>query len=93
MLQLDKYQQSEIIRHIQDVYTNYDAQMYTWKTRMERIYKEVATFEEPRKNPRDPTFKVNKCHEVENKILPKIVARNPKRQVSYKDNAVLNMAE
>lgn len=51
---------------------------------MEKIYKSVSSFENTKVNQWDTTFKVNKAHEIENKILPRILARDPKWIVSYK---------
>lgn len=50
---------------------------------MERIYKAVNSFETEAVEG-ETRFKVNKAHEIENKILPRIIANNPKPIVSYK---------
>lgn len=83
MLRLTQQQQQEVIRHIQDVFTNYEEQTSEWRERMTAIYKWVTTFKEPKLQPRETGFKVNKMHEYENRMLPRIMSKQPKPIVSY----------
>ena len=61
---------------------------------MERIYKGVSSFTGVRndKKPWETTFKVNKAHEIENKVLPRIISRSPKWIVGYKSEEILDEA-
>jgi hypothetical protein len=42
---------------------------------MKRIYTAVSGFEDVKREKRHTAFKVNKCFEAENKILPKLMAK------------------
>lgn len=59
-LSLTPTQQARIVNHVRDVATDYEQQMTAWKERMTKVYKNIATFEADKQNPRDSTFKVNK---------------------------------
>lgn len=54
---------------------------------MTDIYENVRTFKEERQKDRQTQFKVNKAFEVENKVLPRIIANNPKRLVSIRKDS------
>lgn len=56
------------------------------KSKLVEIYKEYSTFETPKKYDWSTTFKVNKMHEIVEKITPRIIGRNPKWIVSRKAN-------
>ncbi|MFK5281873.1 hypothetical protein ACI3PL_20185, partial [Lacticaseibacillus paracasei] len=80
---INQAKQSEVVRHIQDTFSNYETQSQQRRDRMTRIYKSVSTFDNQRLQPRETTFKVNKAHEIENRILPRIMSKQPKPIVSY----------
>lgn len=82
-MKLTQNQQNDIIQHISECFRDYDRQSQSWRSRMERIYKSVNSFETEAVEG-ETRFKVNKAHEIENKILPRIIANNPKPIVSYK---------
>ena len=82
-MKLSRQQQNDIIKHISECFRDYDQQSLTWRGRMERIYKAVNSFEAEAVEG-ETRFKVNKAHEIENKILTRIIAKNPKPIVSYK---------
>jgi hypothetical protein len=52
------------------------------------IYQEYSTFVMPKKAAWDTTFKVNKAHEVVNKVLPRIMTKSPKWLVSNKPDMI-----
>jgi hypothetical protein len=91
MLKLTIEQQARVIDHIRETFTNYEDSMASYRERMERIYKGVSSFLGVRneRRPRETTFKVNKAHEIENKVLPRIISRDPKWLVSYKASDML----
>lgn len=78
MLKLTDEQKREIIAHVADTYTTYDNLMWPRKERMMRVDEACKTFVYDKKNKWSTSFKVNKCHEVENKVVPRIIANNPK---------------
>lgn len=86
-------QQQAIIQHIDSCYNEYKDLLKPYYERLVDIYKELNTFANPKLNPRDPTFKVNKAHEVVNKILPRIISRNPKWIVSSKPEAIVDVMD
>ena len=51
---------------------------------MQKVYEAITTFEEHKNNEWDTTFKVNKTFEIENKVLPRLIANKPKRLVSIR---------
>ncbi len=82
-MKINQAKQTEVVRHIQDTFSNYETQTQVRRDRMTRIYKSVSTFDNQRLQPRETTFKVNKAHEIENRILPRIMSKQPKPIVSY----------
>lgn len=82
-LKLSDNKQADIIRHISETYIKYESQLLQRKSDMTEIYNGIRKFKEPRINPRDTTFKVNKLSEIENRILPRIMSKKPKPIVSY----------
>lgn len=77
-------QQQEAVLHINDSFDQYKRLLDPYYTRLLSVYKELNTFNIPKGADRSTTFKVNKMHEVSNKIIPRIVSRNPKRIVNIK---------
>lgn len=94
MLKLNFAKQARVIEHIKDTFTDYEASLQWYRERMERIYKGVSSFTGVRndKKPWETTFKVNKAHEIENKVLPRIISRSPKWIVGYKSEEILDEA-
>lgn len=82
-LKLTDVKQSDVITHISETYIKYESQLLQRKSDMTEIYNGIRKFKEPRINPRDTTFKVNKLSEIENRILPRIMSKKPKPIVSY----------
>lgn len=83
-LKLEQQEQVEVIGHVTRMSNFYDNQMSTYKDKMLDIYQSVTTFTQERRAQWQTTFKVNKPHEVVNKILPRVMARNPRWLVSFK---------
>jgi len=54
----------------------------THKDKLVDIYKEYSTFSTEKKNDWGTTFKVNKAHEVIEKVLPRFIGKSPKWIVS-----------
>jgi hypothetical protein len=85
-LKLSKDQQEDILAYVGKTYESWSKQLQNYKKRMENVYDAVTTFVEPKANARDTQFKVNKLFEAENKVLPRIIANNPKWIVSLKSD-------
>jgi hypothetical protein len=80
--------QAELAMMVNDAYKNYKQLLQPFHQRLLDVYKELNTFNFPKKADWSTTFKVNKLHEVSNKILPRIVSRNPKWIVSVKPDLI-----
>ena len=80
---LSQAKQVEIVQHIRDTFNRYDMQTALWRERMANIYNEVSTFKSKTTAPRQTDFKINKLHEIENRILPRIMSKKPKPIVQY----------
>ena len=86
-------QQQDIVLHVADTYKQYKELLQPYYDRLLGVYKELNSFIYPKKADWSTTFKVNKMHEVSNKILPRIVSRNPKWLVSVKPDYVNKQQE
>lgn len=90
MLKLTQEQQNKIVLHVRETFSDYETKSQNWRDRMTRIYKWVTTFRTLWQS-RETGFKVNKLHEIENRILPRIMSKNPKPIVTYqKDDYITN---
>lgn len=81
-------QQQKAVMLVSDTFKQYKDLLQPYHDRLLAVYTELNTFRYPKRAERSTTFKVNKMHEVSNKILPRIVSRNPKWIVSYKPDLV-----
>lgn len=82
--------QAELAMMISKTYENYKELLQPFHERLLEVYKELNTFKYPKKADRSTTFKVNKLHEISNKILPRIVSRSPKWIVAVKPDLITN---
>jgi hypothetical protein len=73
-MKLNPTQQYDIVRHVSQTFSSYDDRLSTWKDRMNAIWEEINTFETKTNDKRKPTFKVNKAHEITNKVVAKIMS-------------------
>lgn len=81
-LNLTEEQQREILLHIIDTKKAYKDAMSSYMERMKKIHEEASTFTGKKEVTWHTNFKVNKLHEIVNKVLPKLIANNPKWIVS-----------
>ena len=88
MIKPTQEQQQKAVMMVSNTFEQYQELLQPYHNRMLAIYKELNTFTYPKKADWSTTFKVNKMHEVSNKILPRIVSRNPKWLVSFKPDLV-----
>lgn len=83
-ISLNQEQQQRATLYVRDSFSSYDELMKSKREDWLRIYKAVSTFREEKKADWQTQFKVNKAFEIENKVLPSIVARDPRWDVSLK---------
>ena len=88
MIKPSQEKQAKAVMLVANTYEQYSDLLQPYHNRMLAIYKELNSFQYPKKADWSTTFKVNKMHEVSNKILPRIVSRNPKWLVSFKPDLV-----
>ena len=79
--------QEKIVRCIQDTAVTFEMQLSQYRQRMLRIYKAVSTFESLKSEDWYTAFKVNKAFEIENKVLPRLIANKPKWIVSARTDS------
>ncbi len=84
MVKLTETQQADVVKHVSSTFDDYKDQLSAYKTRMEEIYIATSTYKERPRAKRQTSFKVNKAFETENKVLPRVIANNPKRLVSVR---------
>lgn len=77
-----KDEQLKALQLVKETYVMYKELTETYRGRMLDIYKTYSTFTQPKQADWQTSFKVNKAHEIVNKILPRIMAKNPRRLVT-----------
>jgi hypothetical protein len=77
MLNLTEQQQIDIVKFTKSCSATWEMQLNTYMSRMARLYEAVTTFRSKKRSKWRTDFKVNKAFEVENKVLPRIVAHSP----------------
>lgn len=76
--------QIKAVWYVKDTFTLFSDLTKTHRAKLLDIYESYSTFTQPKQAERQTTFKVNKSHEVVNKILPRLMAKNPKWIVSVR---------
>ena len=84
MTKPSELKQIDMVCTVKETFESYKSLSEHWRDRNVKIYDTYSTFTMPKKADWQTTFKINKAHEVVNKILPKIMARNPKWIVSLR---------
>lgn len=96
MITLNQDQQKAICLFVKETFDDYKTRTELYRDTMEEIYRTVKKFKRTMvakgKDPKygekvhawETDFLVNKCHEIENKVLPKIIGNTPKWIVSAK---------
>ncbi len=78
--------QNRIVSELLETYKNYQDLNKTRNSRLLEIYKAFSTYKEERKADYMTDIKVNKAHEVVERVLPRIIAKNPRWIVTPKTN-------
>lgn len=82
-------EQENAIKYISSTFDMYKSLLKDYNNRLLEVYKEYSTFTQPKLAEWKTDLKVNKAHEVVNKITPRIMSKVPKFIVSNKPD-VLN---
>jgi len=87
-IKLTTKQQWDIISYVRDSFnSNYQPNSKQYRELMTRVYESLSTFEMPDTWDVLTRFKVNKAHEIVNKVVPRVFAKSPKFQVSARTDA------
>lgn len=78
MPDINKAQQLEVVTYIQETFENYKLLNESRRGELFDIYEEYRSFKQKKQADWSSTFKVNKTHEIVNKVLPRIIAKNPR---------------
>jgi len=78
MTEISQTQQLELTTYIQDTFTNYKESNEIRRGELFDIYEEYRSFKQKKQADWSSTFKVNKAHEIVNKVLPRVIAKNPR---------------
>ena len=81
---IDQETQLRALMTVSDTFNSYHTLSDHYRNRMVRVYDEVSTFRERKRQPWTTDFKVNKAFAIENNTVSKIVAKNPKWIVSQR---------
>lgn len=82
MAEISKNQQLEVSKYIQETFDMYVELSASRREVLFEIYEAYRTFKSEKSADWSTAFKVNKAHEVVNKVLPRIIAKNPRWLVS-----------
>lgn len=77
-MKLTEEKKLKIIAHVTDTYNSYHELLKEWKDRMLEVDKACKKFSMDKTHSWNTSFKVNKAHEIENKVTPRIVSNKPR---------------
>ena len=83
-MKLSQDQQNKILAEITELITQYRDLNKPRSAKMVEIYKAFSTYEQEQKAEWLTKFKVNKAHEIVERVLPRLIAKNPRWIVSPK---------
>lgn len=83
---ISKDNQNACIIYIQETFNNYEILNESRRNELYNIYKEYRSFKQEKLADWSSTFKVNKAHEIVNKILPRVIAKNPRWIVNLRSD-------
>ena len=85
--QLSSVEKYDLVRYVKETFDSYAKDLKLYQNNLMEIYKEVNKTLEDQNNEWDTRFHVNKMREIENKVTPKIMAKNPRFIVSWRTDA------
>jgi hypothetical protein len=86
MVKITKDDQLKALMHVKETYDTYSELCSDHRERLLKIYEEYRSFEQDKEADWSSTFKINKIHEIINKVLPRIIAKNPRWIVSLRSD-------
>ena len=78
MTKISNEQELDVVLYIQETFDNYKTLNAERRDELFDIYEEYRSFKQKKLADWSSTFKVNKAHEIVNKVLPRIIAKNPR---------------
>jgi len=78
MKNLSQQEQLDLLFYIKETFDNYKILNQERKEELSEIYKTYRSFKQKKLADWSSTFKVNKAHELVNKILPRLISKNPR---------------
>ena len=77
----------DLVKYVKETFDSYAKDLKIYQDNLMEIYKEINKTQETATNEWDTRFHVNKMREIENKVTPKIMAKNPRFIVSWRTDA------
>lgn len=87
---ISKEQQVEVLTFIEENFTNYVNLSESRRDELYDIYKAYRTFKWEKQADWSSAFKVNKSHETVNKVLPRIIAKDPRWLVTTRTDEFID---
>lgn len=83
-VKLSFQQQNRLALYIKETFSEYEKLNQPRHNTLKKVYRAFATYEEKRKAEWQTQFKINKAHEIVERVLPRIIAKNPRWLVEAK---------
>jgi len=77
-MKISQTEQVKVLGYIKETFNNYVQLSANDRERLLNIFEWYSTFTQKKSAEWSSSFKVNKAHEIVNKILPRIIAKNPR---------------
>lgn len=81
------------VLHVKEVSTSYEQMMAPRKTQLAEIFEAYSSFKEKKERNWSTSFKINKAHEIIEKVVPSLTAKEPRWIVSIKNPKAFNDTE
>ena len=77
-MKISQSEQIKVLGYIKETFDNYVKLSSNDRERLYKIFEGYTTFTQKKSAEWSSSFKINKAHEIVNKILPRIIAKNPR---------------
>lgn len=77
-MNISKVEQIKVLQYIKETFDNYVKLSANDRERLFNVFSGYTTFTQDKPAEWSSSFKINKAHEIVNKILPRIIAKNPR---------------
>lgn len=81
------------VLHVKEVSTSYEQMMAPRKTQLAEVFEAYSSFKEKKERNWSTSFKINKAHEIIEKVVPSLTAKEPRWIVSIKNPKAFNDTE